>query len=767
MKSRAQGEFAPLARARERLQAGRPDAAELILREWLAGRPDHAHGRHLFGLALVQSGRADAGFAALRRSVELDPAEPMFRRNLGVMLAEHGAVDEARGVLEELVERWPKDALGHDALGTAHQRAGRYAAAIACHERSLALAPAADGAWSNYAAALLGAGRLVEATRSARHALTLNPRNALAALNLGNTLRNAGESAAAAAAYRSAVSMAPELAIAWHNLGMVLREAGDGRAAADCFAAAMRAAPLQPAHAAGFVDAVAAAGWESLPDALMPAALQCLEHEDVDAHGLATGLFHSLATDPRVGPALARAGEALSADDLIALCDARLLRLLERTPVPGVPAEIAFTALRRACLNHVVEDAQPPLPLALACALAQQAFLGEYAWPAGKVEAERADAYAAGRENGRAIACAEDALRVALQAAYRPIATLGLSVRDSDAALPEAFHRMWRDQVEAARQERALLQNLRTLTPIREGVSAAVRAQYEANPYPRWRVAPSLAGALPLPQKLRALFPWLDADAVWPEAPRVLVAGCGTGLHPIATGRLHPTARILAVDISRASLAYAVRRARELGVANVEFAQADLLELGSLSERFDLIECAGVLHHLESPLEGWRVLAGLLAPAGLMKVALYSARARDGVVAARELIAASGFPADPDGIRAARAVILALPTDAPARTVIGSPDFWSLSGCRDLIFHVQEHRFTLPQIGAALEVLGLEFLGFEFPDRVAVERYRRETKGDPLGRSLSDWDHFEARYPDTFAGMYQFWVRRRRVVAHP
>ena len=752
MKSRgAQGEPAPLARARERLQAGRPDAAEPILREWLAGRPDHARGRHLFGLALVQSGRADAGFAALRRSVELDPAEPMFRRNLGVMLAEHGALDEARGVLEGLVERWPKDALGHDALGTAHQRAGRYAAAIACHERSLALAPAADGAWSNYAAALLGAGRLAEATRSARHALTLNPRNALAALNLGNALRDAGESAAAAAAYRSAVSHAPSLAIAWHNLGMVLREAGDGRAAVDCFAAAMRAAPLQPAHAAGFVDAVAAAGWEVLPDALVPAALQCLEHEEVDAHGLATVLFNSLAADPRVGPALARAGEALSADDLIALCDARLLRLLERTTVPGVPAEIAFARLRRACLNHVTGDARPPLPLALACALAQQAFLGEYAWPMGAGEAERA----------ATMACADDALRVSLQAAYRPIGALGPPIPKPDATLPDAFHRMWRDQVEAVRQERDLQRELRALTPIRAGVSAAVRAQYEANPYPRWRVAPALAGALPLPQKLRALFPWLDAHDALPESPRVLVAGCGTGLHPIATGRLHPTARVLAVDISGASLAYALRRARELGVENVEFAQADLLELGGLVERFDLIECAGVLHHLEDPLEGWRVLVRLLAPAGLMKVALYSARARSGVVAAREFIAASGFPADPEGLRAGRAAILALPPGAPARDVIGSPDFWSLSGCRDLMFHVQEHRFTLPQIGAALEVLGLEFLGFEFPDRVAVERYRRETKGDPLGRSLSDWDNFEARYPDTFAGMYQFWVRAR------
>jgi hypothetical protein len=42
--------------------------------------------------------------------------------------------------------------------------------------------------------------------------------------------------------------------------------------------------------------------------------------------------------------------------------------------------------------------------------------------------------------------------------------------------------------------------------------------------------------------------------------------------------------------------------------------------------------------------------------------------------------------------------------------------------CRDLLFHVQEHRFSLPQIGATLEELGLDFVGFEFggPEALAV-----------------------------------------------
>ena len=71
---------------------------------------------------------------------------------------------------------------------------------------------------------------------------------------------------------------------------------------------------------------------------------------------------------------------------------------------------------------------------------------------------------------------------------------------------------------------------------------------------------------------------------------------------------------MLAVDLSLASLAYAKRKSVELGVANLEYRQGDILALGALEERFDLIECSGVLHHLADPFEGWRVLASLRKP---------------------------------------------------------------------------------------------------------------------------------------------------------
>ena len=142
-----------------------------------------------------------------------------------------------------------------------------------------------------------------------------------------------------------------------------------------------------------------------------------------------------------------------------------------------------------------------------------------------------------------------------------------------------------------------------------------------------------------------------------------------------------------------------------------------------------------------------------------MKIALYSELARRGVAAARKLIAERGFAADAVGIRAARAAISSLPQGAAARAVLTSLDFYSMSGCRDLIFHVQEHCFTPARIRAAIDELGIEFLGFEFEDAAVPARYRERYPQDAGATSLQNWTVFEAENPDIFAGMYQFWVR--------
>jgi hypothetical protein len=143
-----------------------------------------------------------------------------------------------------------------------------------------------------------------------------------------------------------------------------------------------------------------------------------------------------------------------------------------------------------------------------------------------------------------------------------------------------------------------------------------------------------------------------------------------------------------------------------------------------------------------------------------MNLAFYSETARRNIVAAREFAAERKFRPIPADIRRARHEIIALPDDAPVRTVTRTADFFSMSGCRDLLFHVQEHRLSLPAIAAFLAENDLELLGMLLPQS-AHRAYERRFPADRARTDLANWHQFEEENPDTFIGMYRFWVQRR------
>jgi len=77
---------------------------------------------------------------------------------------------------------------------------------------------------------------------------------------------------------------------------------------------------------------------------------------------------------------------------------------------------------------------------------------------------------------------------------------------------------------------------------------------------------------------------------------------------------------------------------------------------------------------------------------------------------------------------------------------------------RDLIFHVQEHRFTLPQIKKCLDELGLKFCGFENKDAISNFRKLHGEEADIYDLAL--WHQCEESNPRAFAAMYQFWCQK-------
>lgn len=765
---------AALQRVYPLLQGGRFAEAEAPLRGIVAQAPTNAEAHFLLGMCRYQQGSAREALVHMRRAVNLAPTAVQFSVNLGFVLSEAGELDEAERVLRGALARAPQDPAALNALGITLQQAGRLDEALAVYERGIALAPRDDGLRNNYGRTLRDAGRMEQALAALRAALDINPSNLMAELNLGNVLRDSGALQDAIAAYERVVARAPGFDMALHNLGEALLDAGRAHQALEAFRSALRAAPAVGAHYQRFVDTVGHFSGAALGPADRELVAQCVARDDLELTGFAAAAFELIAMEPGLGAlieasggppqefATRMAGDAGQA----ALSDPIFLDLISRTVVPDTRAERLMTAFRRAALQRwaggfSTEDATRWLgPLA---ALALQCFLNEYAFEINDEESVRVARLA--ELVGRATEhVAVTGAAVALLASYRSLRQApnageiakGVAAKLADPRLARLVAR----QVSEPAQEVQIQATLPALTAIADPTSRAVQTQYEENPYPRWDALPVMVGAQSLQQKIRSLFPFLDSRV--PERPRLLIAGCGTGRHAVMAALLHPDARILAVDLSRASLAYAVRRAIELGAPNIRFAQGDILEMAGLEESFDVIDCAGVLHHLHDPMAGWQALRGLLADQGFMRIALYSELGRQAIVAARNLIVESGSAANAEGIRSVRQCIIGLPISHPARAVTESPDFWSMSGCRDLLFHVQEHRFTLPRIAESLAALDLEFLGFEIADPGRQTEFRREFPADVHRRSLANWAQFESRQPQTFGGMYQFWVRARQ-----
>jgi hypothetical protein len=154
-------------------------------------------------------------------------------------------------------------------------------------------------------------------------------------------------------------------------------------------------------------------------------------------------------------------------------------------------------------------------------------------------------------------------------------------------------------------------------------------------------------------------------------------------------------------------------------------------------------------------MAGWRAVLALLRPGGFMRVGLYSELARREIVAARAFILAQGYRPTADDIRRCRQELL----NSPLSGVAKFGDFFSTSECRDLLFHVQECRLTIPDIKAFIVESDLKFIGFEFAPRI-MQHYRDIFGGDRFMRDLDRWHAFETERPDTFASMYQFWVQK-------
>ena len=433
--------------------------------------------------------------------------------------------------------------------------------------------------------------------------------------------------------------------------------------------------------------------------------------------------------------------------------------MLQKSLITDTCLEKILTKIRSKALNYLGGAYEKNLNeyLEFFISLAEQAWLNEYIYNQSSEETEKVNSLRAKIETSERV----NENEIAILGSYIPLNSSGiiekklLNYKSSNIL----FNDLINVQIKEPIKEKELIKSIKSLSKIENEVSKKVRLQYEKNPYPRWRYTYKI-----LPDNFVS---WLNQE-IKPNNIElnnksynfdILVAGCGTGSHILSTSR-YKNSKIVGVDLSLASLGYAKRKVEELGIKNIEFLHADILQLNKLNKKFDIIESAGTLHHMSDPIEGFKVLYDLLKPNGFLRIGLYSEIARMHIVEAREIIKKRKIIVSNENIKKFRQEIINEKLGKNLQKVFNTSDFYSLSMVRDLFFHVQELRFTIPQISKIIKDFNLEFLGFYIKDSYK-RKFSRMFPEDIKNLSLDNWDQFEKDNPDSFFNMYQFWMRKK------
>ena len=758
------------------LQAGSSGMAIELFDRLTVSLPNHIDAHFYLGNALLQEDRLTDAEASYRRALALaaDHAEAIYQ--LAVIHHLQGRLDEAIAGYQQAIALQPDAPAKHGNLGVALDAQGRFDEAAHSLRKSLAIEPRSAETHFNLGNTLKSLGKLDEAIACYRRALELRADFVDALDNLGVALQENGRLDEAVSCYRRALALHPDWPQTLANLGIALREQGKiDEAIAICLRAVQLGETAETRIA--FVQAIRQVAFTRESPGLRPLVKRAIEEPWGRPAELLAPALSLVMLDPAIRDIFDRAQKSwphnldkaalFGGTGLAAATDELLIMVLENMQANDDTLERFLTMARAVLLYEADRVASELLPFW--CALARQCFINGYVFAQGDDEARHVAVLRDDVEAMLAAAAGVPHGKLMALAAYFPLhGILGIE-RLLEQRWPAGIDAVLTQQVREPARERVLAAATEPITPISGEVSRRVRQQYEENPYPRWVKVPPGGKPVLLAARLGSEFPLLVVESARADAPlEILIAGCGTGQHSIETAREYRNARVLAVDLSLASLAYAQRKSEELGVTNIEYAQADIMELAqarALADRcFDLIESVGVLHHLADPVAGWRVLLTLLKPRGMMRLGFYSERARRAVVAARAYIAMRGYGTRAGEIRRCRQEIFAQVRDhgtgSPYAQLLTFRDFYGTSECRDLLFHVQEHRYQLPQLKQIFDELNLQFIGFTLePD---IRRlYDAHYPGDPARVSLDNWHALEMQFPDTFAGMYQFWVQKR------
>ena len=524
----------------------------------------------------------------------------------------------------------------------------------------------------------------------------------------------------------------------------LLLEKGDLLYAFGYYMMAIQACPGNLLYMQKFLDAAGCVPFGEHNQILDDILLQCLKSPDTDfTHAqiiwytnlMAYKPFYALYTDP---------GIFKKDFDPAPLLRSYFVEGLKRIVVYQAGFETFVQNLRQWLLYGLEASEKMPGKMpeksqyaALADAVAVYCFAAEYIMDETDEERLAVEKLKNGIEAGTSA----DPLMTAVYSCYRRVDSLK-NMKGLLTGLPAAsgVAKMIRDLDALV----SIKPSIQSGQGISRDVSRAVQQQYEEFPYPRW-------DCLPITTLQTSVF-----DA---RAPEVLIAGCGTGREALMWAAHYPQGRITAIDLSRASLSYGIMKAQRYSISNIAFMQEDILNLDAVANKYDMIVSSGVLHHMQDPLKGWQVLCGLLKSGGSMRIGLYSKISRQAVDAGRDVIRRNNFGHDRESMLRFRKNSAGLLDPTTLADLQDRGDYYTLSMYRDLLFHVEEHCFTIPEIESALAGMGLIFLGFEVKGD-GLQEYRKRFPDDPRGVSLKNWHLFEQDNTRTFRNMYNFWCQK-------
>ena len=730
-------------------KAGQIQEADRLYTAILKAQPKHPDANHNMGVLAVGVGKVEEALPFFKTALEANPNTAQFWLSYIDALIKLDRLPEAKAVFGQAKDYGAKGKVFKKLEQSLRNVTGKLTNQEAPEDLL------------DHLKSFLGMNKFQDALFGGLEALRKFPNSASLYNIIGIAYGSLNQVGEAVKCYRKAIKLKPDFFKPYNNVGVALKEQGKLEEAIEAYKKALAIKPDNAEVYYNMGNALKGIAFNKPNPSLQKTIISLLDKKSyvrpIDISGAAISL---LKFEPTLKQHLQTPSDTdLEPKPLEVITDLSrlplLLKLMSVCPLPDLALENLFRELRASLLLSISDVIGSPEVLKFQSALALQCFTNEYIYNQSEHEDE---ALAALEVVVKQVLSNEEQpspKMILCLASYKPLNEYEWS---GSLLVTNEIQEVFTRQVTEPKQEATFKSDLPVLEDISDKVSSKVRDQYEVSPYPRWVNLGLPSEPAPIPRVVNAMKLKLFDDKINKVGlPNILVAGCGTGQHSIETAARFKDSKVLAIDLSLSSLAYAKRKTEELGIQNIEYMQADILDLGKLDRQFDIVESTGVLHHMDDPIAGWRALTDCLRPGGLMKIGLYSELARQHIVEMRREISKAGIGSSDLAMKSFRNSVINSDQNHHKKIQVFS-DFYSLSELKDLLFHVQEHRFTIPQIQACLTELGLKFCGFEAEHIVQNFKLTNTEVGGLY--DLDKWQTYEKDNQKAFGGMYQFWCQK-------